>query len=333
MTGTATIRGSLEFGFATGRVRACETRLLGRSHLERLLDADSLGEQVRILSESVYGGYLDDVSEIADVELALRRASVDLLDRFLESANLPVHVVRFLRAFEDYNELRGLLKAEALGLAPDVFLGGLGTVNAEKFAAGRLPAYLASVLSVVRGKALLDDETLALDRIDQVVDAEMYRALFRQAKAAKSGFLNKMAGIMVDVANVKALVRTKVRGLPSDTLAVSFIAGGSLTQVSLAGVYRYSAEEAAAYMTGFGVFSKVDPEALFDPARFDVVADTVIARHAREEAMLVAVGPEPVFAYFFLRRVEIAIVRTLLCGMIAGVPRELLRARLRDVTR
>jgi len=332
VTGTATIRGSLEFGFATGRVRACETRLLGRSHLERLLDADSLGEQVRILSESVYGGYLDDVSEIADVELALRRASMDLLGRFLESANLPVHVVRFLRAFEDYNELRGLLKAEALGLAPDVFLGGLGTVSAEEFAAGRLPAYLASALSAARGKALLDDETLALDRIDQVVDAEMYRALFRQAKAAKSGFLNKMAVVMVDVANVKALVRAKARGLPSDTLAGSFIGGGSLTQESLAGVYRYSAEEAA-YMTGFGVFSKVDPEALFDPARFDVVADTVIARHAREEAMLVAVGPEPVFAYFFLRRVEIAIVRTLLCGMIAGVPRELLRARLRDVTR
>lgn len=332
MTGTATIRGSLEFGFATGRVRACETRLLGRSHLERLLDTDSLGEQVRILSESVYGGYLDDVSEIADVELALRRASADLLGRFLESANLPVHVVRFLRAFEDYNELRGLLKAEALGLAPDVFLGGLGTVSAEEFAAGRLPAYLASALSAARGKALLDDETLALDRIDQVVDAEMYRALFRQAKAAKSGFLNKMAVVMVDVANVKALVRAKARGLPSDTLAGSFIGGGSLTQESLAGVYRYSAEEAA-YMTGFGVFSKVDPEALFDPARFDVVADTVIARHAREEAMLVAVGPEPVFAYFFLRRVEIAIVRTLLCGMIAGVPRELLRARLRDVTR
>lgn len=333
MTGIATIRGSLEFGFATGRVRACETRLLGRSHLERLLDADSLEEQIRILSESVYGGYLDDVSGIEDIESALRRASADLLGRFLGSANLPVHVVRFLGTLEDYDELRGLLKAEALGLAPGTFLGGLGTVSAEELAAGRLPACLASALGVIRGKTLLDDATFAVDRIDQAVDAEMYRALFRQAKAARSGFLSRMAEIMVDVANVKALVRAKARGLPPDTLAEGFIAGGSLAKETLAGAYRYSAEEAAAFLTRSGVFSKADPEALFDPARFDVVADTVIARRAREEAMLVAAGPEPVFAYFFLRRAEIAIVRTLLCGMIAGVPRELLRTRLRDVAR
>lgn len=333
MTGVATIRDSLEFGFATGRVRVCETRLLGRSQIERLLDADSLEEQVRILSESVYGGYLDDVSGIEDIEFAFHRVSADLLGRFLESANLPVHVVRFLRIFEDYNELRGLLKAEALGLAPDAFLTGLGSVSAEDLAAGRLPADLASALSIIRGKALLGDESLAIDRIDQVVDTEMYRALFKQATADKSGFLSKMAEVMADVANVKVLVRAKVRGFSFDTVASSFVEGGSLTQESLAGAYRYSAEEAAAYLAGFGLFRKVDPEALFDTVRFDVTADTVIARHAREKAMLVAAGPEPILAYFFLRRMEIATVRTLLFGMAAGVSSELLRVRLRDVAR
>ena len=66
------------YGFAVGRVRVLETRLLKKSHFERLLDASSLFEQKRILSETIYGGYLENVNTADDIEIALDRSIADL---------------------------------------------------------------------------------------------------------------------------------------------------------------------------------------------------------------------------------------------------------------
>jgi V/A-type H+-transporting ATPase subunit C len=82
------------YGFAVGRVRVLETRLLGRSTFERLLDAHSFREQLRILSETPYGVYLEGVTTAEGVEAALDGSLRDLYNDFLEQANLPEDIVR-----------------------------------------------------------------------------------------------------------------------------------------------------------------------------------------------------------------------------------------------
>lgn len=324
------IRDYVRYGFAVGRVRVLQTRLLRSSHFERLLDAADFEEQRRILSETPYGVYLEGARTADDVNRALDRARDDLLRTFLDSANLPETVVAYFRIDEDYGDLRGLLKAEALGLPPAGLLGGSGSVRIEALVTGRLPAALARALRAIRARASGDDDELRLDLIDHAVDAELHRAVAALADRSRSDYLREMAGLSADLANVKVLVRLRAKGLPVAQAVRLFVEGGSLRQDRLVALYRLSVEEAAQRLTAAGVFRGVDPEALFDPARFDVVADRVVARHLAR-ARLVAAGLEPIVAYVLSRRTEIATVRTLLIGNLGGVSRDLLRTRLRDV--
>jgi V/A-type H+-transporting ATPase subunit C len=47
---------------------------------------------------------------------------------------------------------------------------------------------------------------------------------------------------------------------------------------------------------------------------------------------VVPFGPEPVIAYVMAREAEVVAVRTLLIGRLAGLDRDALRRRLRDLT-
>ncbi len=330
MTHVTTIRDPLRYGFAVGRVRVLETRLLKRSHYERLLDAADFEEQRRVLSETPYGAYLEGVSTADDVERVLDRALADLLRDFLRSANLPEVVVAFFRVGEDYDDLRGLLKAEALGLPPADLLGGSGSVGIDDLVAGRLPASLAGALRVIRAQATTDEDELRIELIDPAVDTELYRAIAELADASGNDYLREIARVSADLANVKVFVRMRVKELAVAYATRFLVEGGSIPHERFVALYRLSAEEAAQRLTATGVLRGVDPEALFDPARFDVVADRVVVRELRR-ARMVAVGPEPVVAYILMRRAEIATVRTLLIGRFAGVSRDVLRSRLRDV--
>ncbi|MDZ4177671.1 MAG: V-type ATPase subunit [Coriobacteriia bacterium] len=330
MSYTSAIRDPLRYGFAVGRVRVLETRLLKRSHYERLLDAADFDEQRRILSETGYGAYLEGAVCAEDVEQAFDRALADLQRDFLGSANLPEAVVAFFRVREDYDELRGLLKAEALGLPAAELLSGAGSISAEDFATGRLPAPLAEALRTIRSQASDEDGELRIELIDPVVDAALYHEIAALAAQSRNEYMRELARVSADLVNVKVFVRTRVKGLTVADAQRFFVDGGTIPHSRLVSLFRLPAEEAASRLVASGPLRGIDPEALFDPGRFDVVADTVIVRQLRR-ARMVAVGPEPVVAYILLRRAEIATVRTLLIGKLAGVSRDVLRSRLRDV--
>jgi vacuolar-type H+-ATPase subunit C/Vma6 len=94
------IRDAQRYGFAVGKVRVLQTRVFGPGTYERLLDAPTFSEQMRVLSDTIYGRYLEGASTADDVENGLERALDDFY-RFLDDANLPGPVVRFFRVRYD----------------------------------------------------------------------------------------------------------------------------------------------------------------------------------------------------------------------------------------
>jgi V/A-type H+-transporting ATPase subunit C len=324
------IHDPLRFGFAVGRVRVLETRLLKRSTYERLLDASSFAEQRRILSETVYGSYLESAQTAEDVERVLDRAQLDVYRDFLETANLPEPIVAYFRTQHDFENIRGMLKAEALGIDATELLNDLGSVEAERFLAGSLPAPVDRIVRSIRAGATAEDGTLRADAIDPAVDARLFAELLEIA--AESGYehLVDLARVGVDIANVRVFVRTRLRSAPVAEAQRFFIAGGTLPLERFVEWYRLPLADAAARLGQLPVLRNLDSEALADPGRFDVVADSAAARVLAGAAM-VPVGPEPVVAYVMARRAEITMLRTLLIGRLAGVATDVLRGRLRGV--
>lgn len=326
------IADSRRYGYAVGRVRVLETKLLGRPTFERLLDAHSFREQLRILSETPYGIYLEGAQTADDVEFALDESLRDLYDDFLEQANLPEEIVRYFRLMHDFENLRGRFKAELLGISPESLLSELGSVPGEAFQGGEddLPADMRAAERRVRERVAGDDGTLNADLVDPAVDAEMYRMLAQVACGSKSEFLCDMARLQIDLGNLKAFVRARVRNLPPQQAERLFADGGSVGLTTFAEGYKLPLDEIARRVAERPGMGGVDPESITDVARLDLVIDSAYARQL-SEARRIPIGPEPVLAYVASRKVETSMVRMLLVGKLAGVDVDTLRARVRNV--
>ncbi len=296
------IRDSIRFGYAVGRVRVLETLLLRSSHYERLLDARTFEDQKRVLSETRYGAYLETAQTAEDVEIAFDRALADVYADFLETANLPQPMVDYFRTIHDFENLRGRLKAESLGIEANELLNDLGSVSIERMVAGRLPALLQAAEDRVRVEATVDGE-LAVNLLDAAVDTELYTALDAVARTIENRHVRDMASTLADLANVRAFVRVRTLGLPTSEVVRHSVPGGTITAEDLMGVYRLPLEEAVERLVARPTLRGADPEALADPVRFDIAADALVTRRMGD-ARRVPVGPEPVVAYVMQRKLE-----------------------------
>lgn len=322
-------RDAIRYGFASGKARVLETRVFGRSTFERLLDAPTFADQKRMISDTPYGRYLEGVETSEGVERAMLEA-LDGFYAFLSEADLPEPVVRFFRVRHDYAAMRSAWKAHELGAGHETLPYRLGTVDPAVFAAppAEWPEPFASVVSEIaasRGKDAPPDRSTA----DAIIDRAMFADMARCAKESRSEFLRGLVAMLADTANARSLVRARLSGRTAVEAGAGLVPGGAASAKTLMGLYVLSPADLAQRLAGLSGLSGVPAAELADPSRLDVVTDEVVVRYLRV-ARAVPVGPEPVIAYVLAREAEVAAVRTMLMGRLAGLPNELLRERLRE---
>lgn len=327
MSAMVRIRDDIRYGYAVGRVRVLDGRLLSRNTFERLLDAFDLREQKRILAETHVGRYLEGAETAGEVERALDASLADLYEDFLLHADLPPAVVAYFRLPYDYANLRAALKARVLGV-PAAEPSALGSLPAEAylgFGEG-LPEEMRALL--VRWDDA--EEPPALDDLEAAVDGALFEALAAAARASKVRFLRELAALRIDLANARLMVRARAKGLRSSEIESRLVPGGSKELAAVAAaVPALSAAELAATIAGVGALGNVSEADLADIERFDLMADSLLAGRMRE-ARRAAGGAEPVLAYILGREAEVLLLRTAVVGRLAGLDRETVRARLRE---
>jgi V/A-type H+-transporting ATPase subunit C len=301
------------------------TRLLGHAAYERLLDAPTFADQLRVLSETHFGRFVEHAATAADVERAVDESLRDLYEEFLERAGLPEPVVAYFRTPYDFSALKGALKAKALGVVAERGPAGLGALPPEAFDA---PTTLPEPLGET-ARSLLSSEGLDVEAVDTAVDRVMFARLLHLAKESKVDYLVTLATREIDVANAKVLLRTAIAGRSPEDAARMLISGGNWNAGGLISLVRRP-EELAAAIAKARVLGVSGPAELLDLERIDPLADSAIARLAREAARM-PIGPEPVLGYVLARRAEAVTVRSLLVGRLAGLPRETIASRLREV--
>ena len=318
------------YGFAVGKVRVLQTRVFGAGTYERLLDAPTFSEQLRVLSDTIYGRYLEDAETADDVETGLE-AALDDFYRFLDDASLPEAVVRFFRVRYDYANLRAVLKARALGVSTEGMVVALGTVPPDVVTGpvSGLPGFLGDIAKALTAGP--DEEPVTVEAIDAVVEAALFGDLVRSAKTAKSGALRELATLTVDVANARSAVRAHRRGVPAMELAGMLHPGGSIRVSDIEAWYPLPSEEFTGALAASRALKGVSGTELASDIGLDVILDNLVARFVRR-VRTVPFGPEPVIAYVMAREAEVVAVRTLLIGKLAGLDRDALRRRLRDLS-
>jgi V/A-type H+-transporting ATPase subunit C len=324
------IADSLRYGFTVGRVRVLEGRLVGQATYERLIETRSLPEQRRILGETIYGGYLEAARTADDVERGLDAALADLYASFLGQANLPRSIAEFFLVRHQFANLKGRLKAAALGVEPAGMLTDLGGVAAEAFEGPpeRLPPRARRAERAIRAALARDDGILPAEEIEDAVDRELYRELAAIARDADVAFMSEIVELEVDIANLRVFIRARRRDRALAEVRARFLPGGRIPIQSLVVAYRLAPVEAAARLSARRPLTGVGPEVFANPALFDLAAARLLSQQARA-GLRIAIGPEPVIGYVLEREAEARALCAVLIGSLARVPPDQLRERSR----
>lgn len=322
----------IDYIFLSTRIKAMERGLLSRERIERMLDAPTTEEAVKVLAECGYG----EMNALTGAELERvlaeqqRKVMADL------SSGAPdKNIVDIFKLRYDYHNAKVLVKAEALGVEQDRLLLGGGRYDPEALATDFRREDLSRCTDFFRRGVARAREILGSTGDPQQADFILDRAYFEEMSAmaadTDSKFLRDYVALSIDVANLRSCVRASRLDKGVDFLSQVLVGGGSVSVRSLSmargeelgSLFRLgslaeaAAEGAARSAPGSGPLTEF--ERLCDNALMDFLSD----------GRRVPFGVEPIVGYLFAREAETTAIRTIVSGRMAGLDGNTIRQRLR----
>lgn len=315
------------------RVRVMETRLVTRERMERMLDARTDEEAVKILTECGYEELPALTNAGLDDLLSKARAA---LYRELSTAAPDRRVVELFQMKYDYHNAKVLVKAAAIGAEPDRMLMEGGRWSPARLRDAFQRDSLGDFSEPFRQAVLRARETLNAGNDPQRADFVLDRAYFQEmadtAKAVGSPFLQGYVRLLIDAANLRSAVRAARIGKGPDFLRQVLLPGGNV-DVSVLSSGR-GADLAAVFRAGPLGEAAAAGAALTSPGSGELTAferlcdDAVMGYLA--QARRIPFGEQAVVGYLYAREAEFTAIRTILSGRMAGLDADTIRERLRE---
>lgn len=327
-----------DYAYATARIRARETKLLSRNRLERLFEMKDYSDAVKIMVEAGYGNEQIDnrKSGAENLENILSSELLKTYDLIGEMIPDPMVLTLFKKRY-DYLNAKLIIKAEAL--KTDVSksltkLGNIDPVKLLKLISGRnlndLPEIFREAIT-----AGLDEFNISNDpqMIDFIMDKANYRDMSEDARLSEDTFLIKLVDMLVDIANLRILIRSKLLTKPDEFIKRAWISGGSFSGK------LYQEMENKGLDKLFEILKNLDQatlatdlsEAIGKPdgiSEVEKVLDDYIILLLRQ-GRFVTMGIEPVIGYLFFKETEIKNARLIITGVMNKISRETIKERLR----
>ena len=316
------------------RVRAMETRLVTRERMERMLDARTDEEAVKILTECGYEELPALTNAGLDDLLSKARAA---LYRELSTAAPDRRVVELFQMKYDYHNAKALVKAASIGAEPDRMLMEGGRWSPARLRDAFQRDSLGDFSEPFRQAVLRARETLNAGNDPQRADFVLDRAYFQEmadtAKAVGSPFLQGYVRLLIDAANLRSAVRAARIGKGPDFLRQVLLPGGNV-DVSVLSSGR-GADLAAVFRAGPLGEAAAAGAALTSPGSgeltaFERMCDDAVM-HYLAQARRIPFGEQAVIGYLYARESEFTAIRTILSGRMAGLDSDTIRERLRDI--
>lgn len=325
------------YAYSVGRVRALETRLLERSRFERMIDASSADEALKVLSES---DYANAISELSDVHAFETMLSEELKKTFaLLSGIAPrPEEIKILALRFDIHNLKVLFKEKYLGIKSDLLIDA-GSLPVENLQYAVNEDYYRDLPPKIRDTAEKINEDFLLNRNPQVIDLLLDTVLFEQlmvsAEAMGSDFFKQLFIKQIDLINLKSLIRVKRMRFDRDFLKKVLLPQGSL------GIDRLTANldeplESLINALAMSEYADLAGEGLREwlenktASRLEKLSDDYISAYLKRGKWM-AFGLEPLICYLWAKEIEIKNIRLVLVGKINKLPAEAIRERLRNV--
>lgn len=327
-----------EFLYVSARVKALETKLLGRNTIDRILDAQDLDEAIKLLSDTEYGGDLAELSNIYDFEEVLENSMIRTLKVLRESFKEHKYL-RFFTLKHDYHNLKVVVKSRILGGDIKGAFSKLGEVSPEELSklseegGDNVPEGLREAYS----KAVeAYEESKDPQQVDTVLDKFLFGDMAKIVAELRDPFLKEYFTALADITNIKAIARLMWMKADGRVAERALVEGGALPLELLRSMFQGSVQgisEALANTPYFQLGNDIvlcRQESEASPSDFEKRADDFLLGIARR-GLYKPFGPEVVIGYMAARENELKLLRLLLVGKINDISSDMIRERLRDV--
>ncbi|MFA9398822.1 MAG: V-type ATP synthase subunit C [Clostridiaceae bacterium] len=330
---------SSKFAFADARVRTLEGKLLNKNKIDRIINADKNEEALRVLAES---GYKNNQGQSSDnpyyYEEILNKELKDL--NKLMSDICPIkEAIYIFKSEYDYFNIKVLMKAKYLNKDLSYLLMDAGNIELDKLVKyfndeqfSMLSSYMSNAI-----KRILEESNSKIDpqMIDIYLDNALYEEMFDVVSKADNKFLTNLVKVLIDTINIKTFSRIKSQGKQRDFLEKAIIKNGSIRPE----IYLRSNQDSIENFperitfTGYSLKVKEGIESYLKLNNFILLEknlDNIIIKYIRDNRF-VGLGIEPVIGYYFSKKNEIKVVRTILVGKFNNISPEKIYERLGDM--
>ena len=328
----------MKFTQAVSRIWVLETKLLDKPKVERMIEAPSASEVLRILNETEYSNVSSNIKRPEDYEEILSSELKRIYDLVYEIS--PVKdVVKIMSLKYDYHNIKVLLKGKALGKDLSSILINLGNLDLHEIKR-KIDGDNYKSLNGILGKGVLEamkafEETKDPQKIDIIMDKYMYKELVEISKSLDYKFINNLVKAMIDSTNIRTLLRVKKQNKNRDFAKDVIVEGGDIDSSKLVALLSESPEnimsklQSSIYSNlvkeGFEGYISTESASLLEKLSDNYIMDLM------KSSKLVTFGPEKILSYIYAKETEIKVIRIIMVGKLNNIAEEVIRDRVRDI--
>ena len=316
----------------SAQIRSKECNLLDRARMERMLEAPTLQEAVRLLTEVGYENFDPNSESGLNHALLLRREA--LFEEIYRYAPEP-QIIDVFKLKYDYHNLKAVIKSR--GSDVSALLVDAGRVSAADLVNKHQESGSWDFLPPAMAEAAREGERVLAEtgdpqRSDALMDRAFYAEMHQLAEGIHCPYLMRYVETTIDAANLRSVIRTLRMGRSAAFLKDFLFPGGT---VSPDAVLRdaVNGDAGNAYRaTVLRDAAAVGEDAVKSGAsltEFEKLCDDAVLAQAGT-ARRVPFGVEVVIGYVAAREAELTNVRIIMTGRMAGLPAQTIRERLRE---
>ncbi|MGL4991030.1 MAG: V-type ATP synthase subunit C [Sarcina sp.] len=328
---------NMKFTQVLPRLRVLETKLLDKSKIDRMVDSKSAVDALRVLQETPYSEHITDSNKAQIYEDVLSKELICVYSNLYKMTPFN-EVVDVMALKYTYHNIKVLIKGKILGKDFSNILIPICNENLVKIKYA-LDNMVYRDLDKFTGECIkeaLNDFEINKDpqRIDTIVDKYQFMQILDKVKLINNLHVDKYINALIDLTNIKTLLRVKKQNKNKDFLNHVLIKGGNVGIDRLQMLLNEASENIPMKLsyTNYETILRdgiADFVATSSVSKLEALVDNYIMSMMKD-AKYITSGPMPIIAYIYAKENEIKLIRTVMVGKLNNISEDLIRERLRD---
>ncbi len=311
--------------FQNAKIKSKEGELFGKDKMQRLIDAVTAEEALRVLQEGGYpaGETYTDVLAAAEREATL----------FFKSAAVSGYGLERFLLLNDYHNAKVAAKkhyfeAKSEAYKPD----GLSEAKKmedclEKEDYSPLPEEMADAFREIKKRAV--SESLTPSFVDVTLDKAMFRAVMRGVSSSHP-VVRTYFTRLADFTNLAVAYRAKRAAVPVAAFRDMLVTEGEIPLRDVFKLYEFGTEEGGEKLSLSGVYRGALSRIKEGVAAFEAYVDDALLDPIKK-ARYDMFSPAAVIGFYLGKLREIKNVRLIFAKINNGLDKEVIKVRMREL--